>query len=316
MVIALSLDAQELSLYHLINHGYFKALLFLLAGLVIHSMQDEQDIRRMGGLAARLPITYVLFTLSSFSLAGFPFFSGYYSKESILEILYVKQYWFSYSLSLLSAYFTAFYSFKTVYLVFGGYPNGYKSSYIRVQEADSRSIFTVLILGFFSLFHGYFARDLFIGWGTTTGWSTPYIEMEFSLPLVIKLLPLFFSFFAISSFILVEKKVLSSFMSFKTKRNLVYFFSKRWWWDFLDSAMALRFLTKGYLLYQDVERGFWEWIGPTGVTWSVTRAYEIFRQRGWYSTFFSLIGLGFMFISFSGVMLPLIKAFTQIIKGI
>jgi len=96
MVVALSVGAPELSLYHLVNHAYFKALLFLLAGLVIHAMQNEQDTRRMGGLANALPVTYVLFVLGSAALVGFPFLSGYYSKENILEILYAKHLWYAY----------------------------------------------------------------------------------------------------------------------------------------------------------------------------------------------------------------------------
>lgn len=169
MVVALALDIPELSLYHLVNHAYFKALLFLLAGLVIHALADEQDTRRMGGLINVLPVTYVLFGLASFALAGFPFLSGYYSKEGILEILYAKQYWFSYFCCLFAAYFTAYYSFRTIYMVFLGKPKGNKPVYLGAAEADTKSLVVVSVLAVFAVFHGFIFKDLFIGLGRTAG---------------------------------------------------------------------------------------------------------------------------------------------------
>jgi NADH-ubiquinone oxidoreductase chain 5 len=88
MVLACGLSNYATSLFHLINHGFFKALLFLSAGSVIHGIMDEQDMRKYGGLRGRLPLTYTMILIGSLSLMGFPFLTGFYSKDAILELAY------------------------------------------------------------------------------------------------------------------------------------------------------------------------------------------------------------------------------------
>jgi len=292
MVVALSIGAPELSLYHLVNHAYFKALLFLLAGLVIHAMQNEQDTRRMGGLANILPVTYTLFVLGSAALVGFPFLSGYYSKENILEILYAKHLWYAYWLCIFGAYFTAYYSFRTIYLVFFGVPKGNKPVYAAAHEADWLSLAVVSFLGFFALVHGFVTRDLFVGWGNTSSWETPYIEAEFKVPLLVKIFPLFLAFVATFFCLWGEQQLTVRWLP----RWGVYFFAKRWWWDFLDASAARAALIKTYFLYVDIERGLLEWVGPSGLRWSLSRWYEVQRGRGWFALFFSSLGGGFVFL--------------------
>jgi len=92
MVMACGISNYSTSLFHLINHGFFKALLFLSAGSVIHAVSDEQDMRKMGGLIKSIPLTYVLILIGSLSLAGFPYLTGFYSKDLILELTYDKYY--------------------------------------------------------------------------------------------------------------------------------------------------------------------------------------------------------------------------------
>lgn len=286
MVVAVAVGAPELSLYHLINHAYFKALLFLLAGLIIHALHNEQDTRRMGGLINVLPVTYTLFVLGSAALVGFPFLSGYYSKEGILEVLYAKQLWYAYGLCLTGAYFTAYYSFRTIYLVFGGTPKGNKSPYLIAHEADWLSLTVVTVLGIFAVFHGFLTRDLFIGLGATTSWETPYIEAEFSVPLIVKLLPLFLTGLSVVICVWSETRTVSSYLPVWS----VNFLAKRWWWDFLDATLARAFLIKSYTLYVDLERGLFEWVGPGGFRWLLVRSYEIQRNRGWFPIFFGCMG--------------------------
>ncbi len=88
MVFACGLSQYSTSLFHLVNHGFFKALLFLSAGSVIHAMADEQDMRKLGGLIKAIPFTYTMMLIGSLSLMGFPFLTGYYSKDAILELAY------------------------------------------------------------------------------------------------------------------------------------------------------------------------------------------------------------------------------------
>jgi len=117
MVFACGLSAYTASMFHLFNHAFFKALLFLGAGSVIHALSNEQDLRKMGGLLNFLPVTYVSFLIGSLSLSGFPFLTGYYSKDFILECAYGTYSFvslFSYCLGLVAAYFTVFYSLKII----------------------------------------------------------------------------------------------------------------------------------------------------------------------------------------------------------
>jgi len=294
IVVAYSVGSPELSLYHLGNHAFFKALLFLLAGLVIHALADEQDMRRMGGLLQSMPLTYTLFLVGSLALGGFPFLSGFYSKDAILETLYGKGYWFVYFACVGAAYLTAYYSVRTLVLVFGGRPKGGLKNFVAASEADSLSLGVVVVLGFFSIFHGYLFRDCFLGWGLTRGWAVPGVEAEFNVSLGIKLLPLFCSLGA--GFI-----YLVGGLNLKWSTTWVGFFSKRWGWDLVDSSLARRLLVKGYLLYTGVERGFFEKLGPTGINFTIRRGYDFFRNRGWFSFFWLAVMTGFVVLSIVGV---------------
>jgi NADH-ubiquinone oxidoreductase chain 5 len=121
MVFACGLSNYNVGFFHLINHAYFKALLFLSAGSIIHAMADEQDMRKMGGLINVLPYTYVMVLIGSLALMGFPFLTGFYSKDIILELAFAKYTFtgnFAYWLGLISAFFTSFYSFRVIYLTF------------------------------------------------------------------------------------------------------------------------------------------------------------------------------------------------------
>ena len=121
MVVACGISQYSLSLFHLINHAFFKALLFLSAGAVLHAVMDEQDMRKMGGLSINLPITYVSFIIGSLSLMAFPFLTGFYSKDYLLEILLIPNnftHTIAYILTLLAAFLTSIYSIRLLILTF------------------------------------------------------------------------------------------------------------------------------------------------------------------------------------------------------
>lgn len=121
MFFACGLSNYPVAIFHLSNHAYFKALLFLCSGAVIHAMSDEQDIRKMGGLRRILPFTYIMFLIGSLSLMGFPFLTGFYSKDLILEISFAsfsETGHFAYWLGTIGAFFTAFYSTRLLFFAF------------------------------------------------------------------------------------------------------------------------------------------------------------------------------------------------------
>ena len=125
MVALCGSSAYSGAFFHLINHGFFKALLFLSSGVVIHSFSEEQDIRKMGGLFTLLPLTYSYFLIGSCSLFGLPFLSGYCSKDFLIEFLYSLPFaWsnFSFHILAISVILTTFYSIRVTYYVFISHP--------------------------------------------------------------------------------------------------------------------------------------------------------------------------------------------------
>jgi NADH-ubiquinone oxidoreductase chain 5 len=169
MVFACGLSAYSASIFHLANHACFKALLFLCAGVIIHSMNDEQDMRRMGGLINVLPLTYIMMFIASLSLCGFPFLTGFYSKDLILELAlgsYTINGFFAYILGTISAFLTASYSMRLLYLTFLCKPNAYKQIYYNAREPSWITLIPLLFLTFLSIFLGYLCRDMFVGLGT------------------------------------------------------------------------------------------------------------------------------------------------------
>jgi len=169
MIFACGLSNYHVSLFHLANHAFFKALLFLSAGAIIHSLSNEQDMRKFGGLAALLPYTSIMLLIGSLSLMGFPFLTGFYSKDLILELAltkYTLEGSFAYCLGLITAFFTSFYSFRVFYMTFIYKTNSSRTVMAHVHELPARMAISLGILSIGSIFLGYFAKDLFVGLGT------------------------------------------------------------------------------------------------------------------------------------------------------
>src|ERR1700710_2797742 len=169
MIFACGLSNYHVSLFHLANHAFFKALLFLSAGAIIHSLSNEQDMRKFGGLAPLLPFTSIMLLIGSLSLMGFPFLTGFYSKDLILELALTKytiEGSFAYSLGIITAFFTSFYSFRVFYLTFIYKNNSFRKVITHVHELPLKMAVSLAVLSLGSIFLGYFAKDLFVGLGT------------------------------------------------------------------------------------------------------------------------------------------------------
>ena len=169
MVFACGVSNYSVGMFHLANHAFFKALLFLGAGSVIHAVADEQDMRRMGGLRFLVPFTFTVIVIGSLALMGFPFLTGFYSKDVILEVTfgtYSDVGHFAYWLGAFAAFFTAFYSIRLLFLTFLSEPNGFRSVLIGAHDSPIKMALPLFVLTFPSIFIGYLSRDLFIGFGT------------------------------------------------------------------------------------------------------------------------------------------------------
>jgi NADH-ubiquinone oxidoreductase chain 5 len=169
MVFACGLSNYSVGVFHLVNHAFFKALLFLGAGSIIHAVADEQDMRKMGGLKNLVPFTYSMMVIGSLALIGFPFLTGFYSKDVILEVAYGKytlEGHFSYILGSVGAFLTAFYSTRLVYLTFLSTPNGYKTVICSAYDSSYQISFSLLVLSIPSVLIGFYSKDMIIGFGT------------------------------------------------------------------------------------------------------------------------------------------------------
>lgn len=213
MFIACGLSNYHLAMFHLFNHAFFKALLFLSAGAIIHAFFDEQDMRKYGGnILSIMPFTYICFIIGSLAIMGFPFLTGFFSKELIIELGY-KRYIidssFCYIMCIFSAFFTTIYSIKLWFYSFIiKSVNGFKSNYKLFHNLDIESpdfmLKSMIILSVLSIIVGYLFNDIIIGLGTPIWLNSililPYHDnlLNFTfLPFYIKDLPLFFALWGI-----------------------------------------------------------------------------------------------------------------------
>ena len=277
MVFACGISGYNVSMYHLANHAFFKALLFLSAGSVIHAMNDEQDMRKMGGLLKILPFTYAMFLIGSFALLGVPFLSGYYSKDLILELsfaTYSISGHFAYILGTLAAFFTAFYSVRLLILTFITKTNAYKQVINKAHDAPLLLGLPLFILSIFSIFVGYFTKDMAVGLGSTF-WGNSLniifennnlIDAEF-LPFVIKILPIVSATLGLILACYIYTyltKYLNNLINNNLFRNIYLFLNKKWFMDKLYSEVIYqKILFISYNpLYAVFDKGIYNILGP------------------------------------------------------
>jgi NADH-quinone oxidoreductase subunit L len=163
MFFACGVSAYSAGIFHLTTHAFFKALLFLGAGSVIHAMHHEQDMRKMGGIFKKIPFTYAMMWIGSIALIGFPPFAGFYSKDVILEAAYMSNASFSnlaFYLGILAAFLTAFYSFRLIFMVFHGETRADKKVYDHAHESPKTILIPLLLLSIGSIFAGYVGYNL------------------------------------------------------------------------------------------------------------------------------------------------------------
>ena len=281
MVIAIGLSSYNLALFHLVNHAFYKGLLFLGAGAVIHAVADNQDFRKYGGLISFLPLTYSVILIASLSLVAFPFMTGFYSKDFILESAF-GQFHFSsvavYVIAVIGAIFTTLYSVKVLYLTFLTNPNGSMAYYKHAHEGDIFLSLPLVILAIFSIFFGYLTKDIFIGLGSSFFIDNSIfvhpvheimLDTEFAVPVLFKLLPLIFTV-SFSIFAIIFSEFLpESLISFKFSRfgyNIFGFFNQRFLVEmFYNKYVTNLVLDLGGQTTKVLDKGSIEILGPYGL---------------------------------------------------
>ena len=278
MFFALGVSAYPAAIFHLMTHAFFKALLFLGVGSVIHAMSDEQDMRKMGGLWRRIPVTYVYMWIGSLALAGLPFFAGYFSKDIILEAAFGSgsmagriAFW----LGIAAAFMTAFYSWRLIYLTFHGKPRAEPEVLAHVHESPPIMLVPLLVLAAGAVFAGVLAENSFVGEGLKEFWrgSLPLaavesaIEAAHAVPEWVKLLPLFMGLGGIllaTIFYLWTRGLPARLVA--AFPGLYRLFVKKWYFDEIYDAVFVR-----GAFY--IGRGFWkagdgaliDGVGPDGL---------------------------------------------------
>jgi len=273
MIFVCGLSSYNTGLFHLINHAVFKALLFLAAGSVIHSLSNEQDMRRFGGIIKLIPYTAAVLSVGSLALTGFPFLTGYYSKDVILETsfgFYTITSNFCFIVALVSAFFTSFYSYRIIYLTFVYKTNSYRTVLKKIHDAPIHIYLVLFVLAIGSIAVGYIFKDLFIGLGNNFFVQSIFFvpsEIQINselIPHVVKLLPFFFTVFSIIAVnYFFFKRLLPNT---KLKQQIYTFLSFKWYFDVIyNKYLNVVILQKTRVwLFETGDKGIFELIGPLG----------------------------------------------------
>ena len=182
MFFATGVGAYHIAMFHLFTHAFFKALLFLGAGSVIHAFQDEQDITRMGGVWKKIPYTMVLMLIGTLALTGFPFLSGFYSKDAIIEFAYLKGTsvgYYASSVGIFTAFLTAIYSWRLFFKTFLGKYNNNSIPIEKTHESPLVMIAPLIVLAIGALLAGYLFKELFIG-NNSNFWGNSILFLNFT----------------------------------------------------------------------------------------------------------------------------------------
>ena len=308
MFFAAGVSAYPASMFHLTTHAFFKALLFLGAGSVIHAMSDEQDMRKMGGIWKKIPITYALMWVGSLALAGIPFFAGYYSKDLILEAAWAASSnsgYFAFWLGCLAAFLTAFYSWRVLLLTFHGNFNSSKEVLDHVHESPFVMLIPLFVLALGAIFSGWYFYNDFVGYNWKEFWGNSIFISEkhkaFKLahyvPLWVKYLPIFLAILGILCAYLFYilnpnlPKILSK--KFSPIYNLFY---NKWYFDELyDYLFVKSFIKFGNYFWKKGDEGTIDRFGPNGISNLVKNisSKSIIIQSGYiyHYAFAMLIGL-------------------------
>ena len=305
MFFAAGVGAYNVAMFHLFTHAFFKALLFLGAGSVIHSFQNEQDIKNMGGVWRKLPFTYLMMIIGTLALTGFPFLSGFYSKDAIIEFAYLEKGSLSNyaaAIGIITAIFTSIYSWRLIFLTFHGSFNNNKLNIKDLHESPLVMLIPLFLLSVGALFSGMFFKEIFIGdESSQLFWKDSIMFLE---PLSKDHPPLWFllltpSFVIISipfSYYLFLKKKLIIEQIVKINYPLYVFLKKKWYFDELyDFIFVKSFKNLGNFFWRKIDNLIIDRFGPDGISNIIKKfsLYAVKFQSGFIYQYAFIMLLGF-----------------------
>ena len=178
MFVALGVGAYGVGIFHLFTHAFFKALLFLGSGSVIHAMSGEQDMRKMGGIGKLIPITWAMMVIGNLALTGFPLTAGYFSKDAIIEATFASGWSVAFWMLIVAAFCTSFYSWRLAFMTFNGAPRADKETMGHVHESPSTMLIPLYALAAGALVAGFVFKDYFIGHEYAEFWHGAVADNE------------------------------------------------------------------------------------------------------------------------------------------
>jgi len=283
MFFACGLSAYSAAIFHLFTHAFFKALLFLGAGSVMHAMSGEQDIRRMGGVWRLIPTTYVLMLIGSWALIGLPPFSGYFSKDMILELSYISDSWEGYLVFWLGTFvvvLTAFYSSKLIMMSFHGGSRADEKVLAHVHESPLSMLIPLFFLAFGAAAAGYLGLAMIDGggafWGNSLLVSEKYsggITDIHHSPLWVKALPIMMALLGLgmSWLMFIKYPVCRVYLS--SRLNFLYkILIEKWYFDYIYDLVLVSTVKKiGKGCWKSIDVAVIDALGPEGVAAIVLR---------------------------------------------
>ena len=279
MFVALGVGAYNVAIFHLFTHAFFKALLFLGAGSVIHAVSDEQDMRRMGGLRKHIPKTYWMMVIGTLALTGFPFTAGYFSKDAIIEAAFAGENTFAiygWGLTVIAALLTSFYSWRLIFMTFHGKPRASADVMHHIHESPNVMLIPLYVLGAGALFAGIVFEGSFIGEGFTQFWhsalaigeDTHVLHAMHETPFWIAIIPTLMM--ALGFFIAWQMYIRHTEMPAKAAtRNpgLYKFLLNKWYFDELYDVLFVRTAKRvGRFLWKTGDGTIIDGLGPDGVS--------------------------------------------------
>ncbi|NDF28423.1 NADH-quinone oxidoreductase subunit L, partial [archaeon] len=272
--------AYNIAMFHLFTHAFFKALLFLGSGSVIHAFKDEQDINEMGGVWKHLPYTYAMMIIGTLALTGFPFLSGFYSKDAIIEFAYLRDNTVGYyaaGIGIFTAFLTSIYSWRLIFKTFHGEYNNKKMKISETHESPLVMLIPLVLLSIGAIFAGMLFKDLFVGNGIDSFWKNSVFFLE---PLSSEHPP---TWFLLLTPILVTLSIPISYYLFVKNKDIVdgivrvnqplyKFLKNKWYFDELYELLFIKSSKKiGSFLWKFCDVKIIDGFGPDGISSLIKR---------------------------------------------
>ncbi|MBD1140883.1 NADH-quinone oxidoreductase subunit L, partial [Pelagibacterales bacterium SAG-MED39] len=276
MFFAAGVGAYNVAMFHLFTHAFFKALLFLGSGSVIHAFKDEQNINKMGGVYKKLPYTYILMIIGTLALTGFPFLSGFYSKDAIIEFAYLRGNTVGYyaaGIGIITAFLTSIYSWRLIFKTFHGEYNNKDIKIEETHESPLVMLIPLILLSIGAIFAGYTFKELFLSSGFTNNfWQESIFFLE---PLSTKHPP--FWFLILTPVIVVLSIPVAYYLFVKNKnlpekianvnKPLYQFLINKWYFDELyDFLIIVPSKKIGLFLWKFFDIKIIDGFGPDGIS--------------------------------------------------